>query len=135
MLFWLIKINKYDQVYLVNRRFDSQSYYHYQDKIYLNKKKKLYEYTKLKFLFKFNTHLCVCMRRIVNIYVATNSLESLTARKYKIGLINFLLNRIWIICTTQEHRNEVKRLEIILLKNEYPENIINQTIDKYILRI
>jgi hypothetical protein len=62
--------------------------------------------------------------------------KSLTARKYKIGLINCLLNRIWRICTTQEHRNEeVKRLKIILLKNEYPENIINQTIDKYISRI
>jgi hypothetical protein len=36
----------------------------------------------------------------------------------------------------EEHRNEeVKRLRIILLKNEYPENIINQTIDKYISRI
>ncbi len=30
---------------------------------------------------------------------------------------------------------QVKRLKIILLKNEYPENIINQTIDKYISRI
>jgi len=62
--------------------------------------------------------------------------KSLTARKYKIGLINCLLNRIWRICTTQEHRNEeVKRLKIISLKNEYPENIINQTINKYISRI
>jgi hypothetical protein len=62
--------------------------------------------------------------------------KSLTARKYKIGLINCLLNRIWRICTIQEHRNEeVKRLKIISLKNEYPENIINQTINKYISRI
>jgi hypothetical protein len=62
--------------------------------------------------------------------------KSLTALKYKIGLINCLLNRIWRICTTQELRNEeVKRLKIILSKNEYPENIVNQTIDKYISRI
>jgi hypothetical protein len=62
--------------------------------------------------------------------------KSLTARKYKKGLINWLLNRIWRIFAIQEHRNEeVKRLKIILLKNEHPENIINQTIDKFISRI
>ena len=43
------------------------------------------------------------MRRIANIYVAT--------------------------CSTQDLRNE-ERLQIILLKNEYPENIINQSLKK-----
>ena len=32
--------------------------------------------------------------------------RSLTARQYKIGLINCLLNRIWKICTEQKHREE-----------------------------
>jgi hypothetical protein len=62
--------------------------------------------------------------------------KSLTARKYKIELINYLFNRIWRIFSTQVLRNEeVKRLKIILLKHEYPENIIYQTINKYISRI
>jgi len=62
--------------------------------------------------------------------------KSLTARKYKIGLINCLLNRIWKICTTQEQKDdEVSKLRIILEKNEYPKNVIDQTIDKYIARI
>ena len=43
------------------------------------------------------------MRRIANIYVAT--------------------------CSTQDLRNE-ERFQIILLKNEYPENIINQSLKK-----
>ena len=62
--------------------------------------------------------------------------KSLTARKYKIGLINCLLNRIWKICTTQEQKDEeVSKLRVILAKNEYPENVIKDTIDKYIARI
>ena len=62
--------------------------------------------------------------------------KSLTARKYKIGLINCLLNRIWRICTTQKHRDEeVSKLKLILAKNEYPDEIITKTIDKYISRI
>jgi len=62
--------------------------------------------------------------------------KSLTARKYKIGLINCLLNRIWRICTNQTNRDEeVIKLKVILAKNEYPNEIINDTIDKYIARI
>jgi hypothetical protein len=62
--------------------------------------------------------------------------KSLTARKYKIGLINCLLNRIWKICTTQEQKDEeVSKLRIILAKNEYPNNVIEETINKYIARI
>ena len=46
--------------------------------------------------------------------------KSLTARKFKFGLINCLLNRIWRICSSQEHIDEeVKRLKIIL--NKSPE--------------
>jgi hypothetical protein len=62
--------------------------------------------------------------------------KSLTARKYKIGLINCLLNRIWKICSSQKHRDEeVVKLKVILAKNEYPKEIIEKTIDKYIARI
>lgn len=62
--------------------------------------------------------------------------KSLTARKYKIGLVNCLLNRIWRICTTQEQRDaEVSKLRLILAKNEYPKNVIDETINKYIARI
>jgi hypothetical protein len=62
--------------------------------------------------------------------------KSLTARKYKIGLINCLLNRIWRICTNQTNRDEeVTKLKIILAKNDYPDEIIKDTIDKYIARI
>lgn len=61
--------------------------------------------------------------------------KSLTARKYKIGLINCLLNRIWRICTNQNNRDEeVVKLRVILAKNEYPVEVINTTIDKYIAR-
>jgi len=62
--------------------------------------------------------------------------RSLTARKYKIGLINCLLNRIWRICTTQDDRDEeVFRLKDILKQNEYPTEIVNKTVATYIARI
>ena len=62
--------------------------------------------------------------------------KSLTARKYKIGLINCLLNRTWRICTTQDDRDEeVARLKSILAKNEYPKKVVDDTIAKYIARI
>ena len=62
--------------------------------------------------------------------------KSLTARKNKIGLINCLLNRIWRICTTQEQKDdEVSKLRVIFAKNEYPPNVIDTTIDKYIAKI
>ena len=32
--------------------------------------------------------------------------NSLTAKKYKVGLVKFLLGRIWRICTTQEDKDE-----------------------------
>jgi hypothetical protein len=55
------------------------------------------------------------------------------AIQYKIGLINCLLNRIWRICTIQEHKDEeVAKLKLILAKNEFPDDIINSTIDKYV---
>jgi hypothetical protein len=62
--------------------------------------------------------------------------KSLTARKYKIGLINCLLNRIWRICTNQKHREEeIIKLKVILAKNKYPNEIIENNVDKYISKI
>jgi len=49
------------------------------------------------------------------------------------GLIDCLLNRIWRICTTQDE--EVVKLKKILIKNEYPTEVIDGTIAKYIARI
>lgn len=58
---------------------------------------------------------------------------SLTTRKYKIGLIYCLLNRAWKICSdTEERDREFNKIRSILAKNEYPENVVNQEIDKFI---
>ena len=61
--------------------------------------------------------------------------KSLTARKYKIGLINCLLNRIWSICTTQQHKDEeITKLRIILAKNDYPPKVVDDAIEKFTTR-
>ena len=58
---------------------------------------------------------------------------SLTSRKYKISLIYCLCDRIWKICQAQEDRDlELKKLKQILAKNEYPDHIINQEIEKFV---
>ena len=58
---------------------------------------------------------------------------SLTSRKYKISLIYCLCDRIWKICQETTDRDlEFKKLKQTLLKNEYPEHIINQEIEKFI---
>jgi hypothetical protein len=88
--------------------------------------------------------LDTCVVRNINKYVTTLyhkktftgvylNWTSLTAKKYKVGLVRCLLDRIWRICTTQEDRNEeVKKLKSILAKNQYPANIVNEIIRKYI---
>jgi len=58
---------------------------------------------------------------------------SLTARKYKISLIYCLCDRIWRICTNQNDREkEFRKLKHTLAKNEYPEHIIENEIEKFI---
>lgn len=58
---------------------------------------------------------------------------SLTSKKYKIGLIYCLMDRIWKICTEIEDRcEEVKKLKIILARNEYPEYVVNREIEKFV---
>jgi hypothetical protein len=60
---------------------------------------------------------------------------SLTARKYKISLIYSLCNRIWRICQEEQDRtDEFKKLRQILLKNEYPEKVIDEEIGKFVRR-
>jgi len=58
---------------------------------------------------------------------------SLTDRKYKIGLIYCLLDRIWKICSDQEERDfEVSKLKVILAKNDYPKAIIEKETEKFL---
>ena len=58
---------------------------------------------------------------------------SLNSRKYKIGLIICLMNRIWKICTKDEDRNEeIEILRKILSKNEYPVDIVDKEIAIYL---
>jgi hypothetical protein len=60
---------------------------------------------------------------------------SLTSRKYKIGLIHCLLDRIWRICAEEKDRkDEVEKLRAILEKNEYPVRVINKEIELFVLR-
>jgi len=61
--------------------------------------------------------------------------NSLTSRKYKIGLINNLLNRIFRSCTRVEDRNkEIATLKSILTKNDYPTDVINKTVELFMNR-
>ncbi len=58
---------------------------------------------------------------------------SLTSRKYKLGLIYCIMDRIWKICSDTDFRQaEIKKLKTNLLKNEYPSKIIDQEIEKFI---
>ena len=58
---------------------------------------------------------------------------SLTSRRYKIALIYSLLNRTWKICSEENERNnELATLKEILLRNEYPEHVIDQEFKKFI---
>ena len=60
---------------------------------------------------------------------------SLTSRKYKIGLIKCLLDRIWKICSEEVDKEfETEKLKNILLKNEYPIQIIDTEFEKFIKR-
>ena len=58
---------------------------------------------------------------------------SLTTKKYKIGLIYCLLNRAWKICSDPDERErEIDKLRVILAKNEYPEQVVENEIQKFI---
>jgi len=58
---------------------------------------------------------------------------SLTPRKYKINLIKCLLDRVWKICLDEAARElEVKRLRCTLLRNDYPEHILDKEIGSFV---
>jgi hypothetical protein len=58
---------------------------------------------------------------------------SLTSKRYKIGLIYCLLDRIWKICSeTSERENEISKLKTILAKNDYPDHVIDREINKFV---
>ena len=58
---------------------------------------------------------------------------SLTSRKYKLGLIRCLMDRIWKICSEETDRLiEIKMLKNILTKNEYPSEIVAKEIERFI---
>ena len=53
------------------------------------------------------------------------------SRAYKIGLIKCLLDRAWKICDCYESiHSEFTRIKSMLLKNEYPSNVIDFEIIK-----
>ena len=59
--------------------------------------------------------------------------DSLTSRKYKIGLIKCLLNRIWSICSDPETRSlEASRTKSILLRNNYPAHVLDKEIANFV---
>ena len=59
--------------------------------------------------------------------------NSLTSRKYKIGLIKCLLDRTWKICSEPETRIlETKRIKSILSRNSYPGPILEKEISSFI---
>ena len=59
--------------------------------------------------------------------------NSLTSRKYKIGLIHCLLDRAWKICSEYELIHiEIVKIKTILISNEYPVHIIEEEIKKFL---
>jgi len=60
---------------------------------------------------------------------------SLTARRYKTGLVKCLANRIWSICTDEKEREkEILALRHRLLMNDFPPKVIDYEIDKFRLK-
>ena len=59
--------------------------------------------------------------------------RSLTANRYKIGLIRCLAERIWRICSEEKDRlSELEKLKVILYRNDYPTEVVERTIKKFI---
>jgi len=58
---------------------------------------------------------------------------SLTTKRYKIGLIYCLLDRIWKICSDSDERDvQVEKLRRILERNEYPKFVVDREVEKFI---
>ena len=61
--------------------------------------------------------------------------SAITPKNWKIGLILCMLNRTWDICSTKEFfRNEVEKLKSMFLKNGYPVQFFEKTLEKFICR-
>jgi hypothetical protein len=58
---------------------------------------------------------------------------SRTARRYKIGLIRCLAERIWRIVSDKDERiAEIEKLKTILARNEYPADIIERSTESFL---
>ena len=58
--------------------------------------------------------------------------NSLTSKRYKLNLITCLLTRAYNICSNLKLFDiEIKKIKKILIKNDYPENIIDLMIEKF----
>ncbi len=58
---------------------------------------------------------------------------SLTARRYKIGLIRCMLSRIHAICTEQVDKNlEIEKLKHLLVKNDYPKEVVEKEVERFL---
>ena len=58
--------------------------------------------------------------------------NSLTSKKYKLKNIHTFCDRIWRICQTKEDREfEFQKLRSILIKNEYPDEVVETRISKF----
>ena len=61
--------------------------------------------------------------------------NSLTSIKYKTGLIRCLLDRSFKICSSEKQKDiEMEQLRILLLKNNYPSQIIEIELKKFLER-
>ena len=81
------------------------------------------------------THWVKCTSFVATLSSFTILLNwnSLTARKYKIGLIHCLLDRIWKICTNYDLVSiEIQKIKEILIKNDYPIHIVDLEILAFI---
>jgi len=59
--------------------------------------------------------------------------DSFLPRKYKVNLINTLIDRFWNICSDKDlFDREVSYLKELLMKNGYPSGIINYNVRNYI---
>ena len=59
--------------------------------------------------------------------------NSLTSIKYKTGLIRCLFDRSYKICSSQKQKQiEMAQLRILLLKNNYPSQIIDKEFNKFL---
>ena len=79
--------------------------------------------------YKYNTKI-YRKKTFTGVYL---NWRSLTANRYKIGLIRCLANRIWKICSHNKDRlDELEKLKIILYRNDYPQEVVETTINKFI---